>query len=78
MAAETPQDPLETIQLMVADVLVQTGKALRASRKDASGASAPVNVSLQSKMPETIRRFHDALNQIDTEIVSPRRIACLS
>lgn len=49
--------------------LVQTGKALRASRRDSQGnLSLPQGMS-QSKLPATIDLFHRALDELEGEIV---------
>lgn len=49
--------------------LVQTGKALRASRKEASGSVSAANTSARYKIPETMRTFHSALDDLEQEIV---------
>ncbi|KAI9167352.1 hypothetical protein HJFPF1_03479 [Paramyrothecium foliicola] len=74
MASPIPQDPLETLQLMVTDVLVQTGKALRASRKDGHGSTSQAHGSLQSKLPETIRTFHSALDGLENDIIRAKSV----
>lgn len=47
--------------------LIQTGKALRASRLDGSGQTLG---SVQFKLPDTLTNYHNALDKIDKEIVS--------
>ncbi|KAH8686694.1 hypothetical protein BGZ61DRAFT_43999 [Ilyonectria robusta] len=74
MASQKPQDPLDVLQLMVNDVLVQTGKALRASRKDGQGNVAQVHGSLQSKLPDTIRTFHSALDDLEHDIIRAKSV----
>ncbi|KAH7131399.1 hypothetical protein B0J13DRAFT_562529 [Dactylonectria estremocensis] len=74
MASPNAQDPLDVLQLMVNDVLVQTGKALRASRKDGQGNVAQVHGSLQSKLPDTIRTFHSALDDLENEILRAKSV----
>ncbi|KAH7127685.1 hypothetical protein EDB81DRAFT_889475 [Dactylonectria macrodidyma] len=74
MASSNTQDPLDVLQLMVNDVLVQTGKALRASRKDGQGNVAQVHGSLQSKLPDTIRTFHSALDDLENEILRAKSV----
>lgn len=49
---------------------MQTGKALRASRKDGLGNVAQAHGSLQNKLPDTIRTFHSALDDLEHDIVS--------
>lgn len=49
--------------------LVQTGKALRASRKDGSKNVVSGGTALRTKMPETMTTFHYALDDLESEIV---------
>lgn len=58
--------------------LVQTGKALRASRKDGQGNVAQAHGSLQPKLPETIRTFHSALDDLENDIVSCASFALIT
>lgn len=74
MASQKPQDPLDVLQLMVNDVLVQTGKALRASRKDAQGSVQPPHGALKSKLPDTIHTFHSALNELEWDIINSKSV----
>ncbi|KPM46180.1 hypothetical protein AK830_g330 [Neonectria ditissima] len=74
MASQMPQDPLDVLQLMVNDVLVQTGKALRSSRKDGQGNVAQAHGSLQSKLPDTIRTFHSALDDLEHDIIRAKSV----
>lgn len=52
--------------------LVQTGKALRASRRDSQGNLPPSQGVLQPKLPDTIRAFHSALDDLENDIVRMR------
>lgn len=45
--------------------LVQTGKALRSSRKDGQPMQP-----LQPKLPQTLIGFHSALDKLENDIVS--------
>ncbi|QYS99483.1 hypothetical protein H0G86_006612 [Trichoderma simmonsii] len=63
-------EPLDALQSLINDVLVQTGKALRASRRDAQGNLTHAYGPTQSKLPDTIDHFHNALNELESEIVS--------
>ncbi|KAK7418891.1 hypothetical protein QQZ08_011100 [Neonectria magnoliae] len=74
MASQMPQNPLDVLQLMVNDVLVQTGKALRSSRKDGQGNVAQAHGSLQSKLPDTIRAFHSALDDLEHDIIRAKSV----
>lgn len=48
--------------------LVQTGKALRASRRDSQGVLPPVHV-VHARLPDTIKAFHAALDDVENDIV---------
>lgn len=74
MAATPPKakDPLDALQLLVNDVLVQTGKALRASRRDSQGNLSPSFVSCQPKLPDTIKAFHAALDDLERDIIQAK------
>ncbi|KAJ4264766.1 hypothetical protein NW762_005009 [Fusarium torreyae] len=74
MAFQSSQDPLDVLQSMVNDVLVHTGKALRASRKDAQGNVQPTQVTLKSKLPESIDGFRSALNKIEWDIIDAKSV----
>lgn len=50
--------------------LVQTGKALRASRRDSQGNLTYAYGPTQAKLPDTIEQFHMTLHDLETEIVS--------
>uniref|UniRef100_A0A0D2XZQ2 Uncharacterized protein n=1 Tax=Fusarium oxysporum (strain Fo5176) TaxID=660025 RepID=A0A0D2XZQ2_FUSOF len=70
MASQSHQepDPLDVLQNMVNDVLVHTGKALRASRKDAQGSTQSTQSTLKSKLPESIDGFREALHKLEWDI----------
>ncbi|KAL7893981.1 hypothetical protein HDV63DRAFT_163103 [Trichoderma sp. SZMC 28014] len=73
-SAAPKQEPLDALQSLINDVLVQTGKALRASRKDARGNLTHVPSTSQSKLPETIRLFHRALDELEVEIIEAKSV----
>ncbi|KAF4584295.1 hypothetical protein GQ602_005668 [Ophiocordyceps camponoti-floridani] len=77
MASQLPKakDPLDALQLLVNDVLVQTGKALRASRRDSSLIiPSPVYGAMPAKLPDTIKAFHQALDELDMEIIRAKSV----
>ncbi|RDA93343.1 hypothetical protein CP533_0323 [Ophiocordyceps camponoti-saundersi (nom. inval.)] len=76
MAAQSARakDPLDALQLLVNDVLVQTGKALRASRRDGHTMVPPVHGALPAKLPDTIKAFHAALDELDSEIIGAKSV----
>ncbi|KAL7919837.1 hypothetical protein ACQKWADRAFT_300198 [Trichoderma austrokoningii] len=73
-ASAPKQEPLDALQSLINDVLVQTGKALRASRKDSRGNLAHIPSPSQSKLPETIRLFHSALDELEEEIIEAKSV----
>ncbi|KAF4441507.1 hypothetical protein F53441_12020 [Fusarium austroafricanum] len=76
MASQSHQepDPLDILQTMVNDVLVHTGKALRASRKDAQGNTQSTQATLKSKLPESIDGFREALHKLEWEIIDAKSV----
>ncbi|UNI21553.1 hypothetical protein JDV02_007533 [Purpureocillium takamizusanense] len=76
MAAPLPRakDPLDALQLLVNDVLVQTGKALRASRRDSQGNVGLAHPSAQAKLPDTIKAFHAALDDLENDIIRAKSV----
>ncbi|TQW00085.1 hypothetical protein V2A60_001207 [Cordyceps javanica] len=74
MAAPKPRDPLDALQTLLNDVLVQTGKALRASRRDSQGNLALPQGMSQSKLPLTIDAFHKALDDIEGDIMKAKSV----
>ncbi|GFP59276.1 hypothetical protein TASIC1_0012027900 [Trichoderma asperellum] len=73
-ASAPKQEPLDALQSLINDVLVQTGKALRASRKDSRGNLTHIPGTSQSKLPETIRLFHNALDELEEEIIEAKSV----
>ncbi|KAF5560377.1 hypothetical protein FNAPI_4225 [Fusarium napiforme] len=76
MASQPHQepDPLDVLQNMVNDVLVHTGKALRASRKDAQGSTQSTQSTLKSKLPESIDGFREALHKLEWDIIDAKSV----
>ncbi|QPH16807.1 hypothetical protein C2857_001528 [Epichloe festucae Fl1] len=72
MASPKAKDPLDALQLLVNDVLVQTGKALRASRRDSQGNLPPTY--MQAKLPDTINAFHRALGSLERDIINAKSV----
>ncbi|OAR01809.1 hypothetical protein LLEC1_00671 [Akanthomyces lecanii] len=74
MATPKPRDPLDALQVLLNDVLVQTGKALRASRRDGQGNSPLPQGLSQSKLPVTIDAFQRALDDIEGDIMKAKSV----
>lgn len=79
------KDPLDVLQNMVNEIvsahlttqasstdqfkLIETGKALRASSKEGAKDFSSVNARLQKNVPRTIDTFHQALDDLEWDIV---------
>ncbi|KAM0303566.1 hypothetical protein HYE67_003640 [Fusarium culmorum] len=74
MASQSSPDPLDVLQAMVDDVLVHTGKALRASRKDVQGNTQSSQATLKSKLPESIDGFREALHKLEWDIIDAKSV----
>ncbi|KAG5916932.1 hypothetical protein E4U61_003187 [Claviceps capensis] len=72
MASAMAKDPLDALQSLINDALVQTGKALRASRRDSHGNLPATH--MQAKLPDTDRAFHLALDSLDNEIIRAKSV----
>ncbi|KAH8895100.1 hypothetical protein GQ53DRAFT_77533 [Thozetella sp. PMI_491] len=64
-----PPGPLDQLQLMFNDVLVQTGKALKAAHRDGKSNTAQANLSVLTKIPQSIEIFNCALDDMESEII---------
>ncbi|TFB01536.1 hypothetical protein CCMA1212_006223 [Trichoderma ghanense] len=71
-ASPSISGPLDALQSIINDVLVQTGKALRASRRDSQGNLTYAYGPTQAKLPDTIEQFHMTLNELESEILSAK------
>ncbi|KAG6040111.1 hypothetical protein E4U19_000025 [Claviceps sp. Clav32 group G5] len=72
MASAAAKDPLDALQSLINDALVQTGKALRASRRDSHGNLPATH--MQAKLPDTDRAFHSVLDRLDNEIIRAKSV----
>ncbi|KAG5948414.1 hypothetical protein E4U60_001834 [Claviceps pazoutovae] len=72
MASAVAKDPLDALQSLINDALIQTGKALRASRRDSHGNLPATH--MQAKLPDTDRAFHLALDSLDNEIIRAKSV----
>ncbi|KAK0385774.1 hypothetical protein NLU13_6951 [Sarocladium strictum] len=73
MAEQKTQEALNTLQSMLNNVLVETGKALRAARKDGRGLNVPPREP-SGRMSESIRTFHQALDTLESDIISAKSV----
>ncbi|KAI4596547.1 hypothetical protein KJ359_005303 [Pestalotiopsis sp. 9143b] len=74
MAAPPAKDPLDVLQAMFNEVLVQTGKAVKASQVDGPRDGAIASAALRTKMPETMKTYHYALDDLESEITRAKAV----
>ncbi|KAI0128808.1 hypothetical protein BJ170DRAFT_347071 [Xylariales sp. AK1849] len=74
MATPPAKDPLDILEAMFKEVLVQTGKALKGSQKDGSRNVISAGSALRTKMPETMTTFHYALDDLESEITRAKAV----
>ncbi|ORY69920.1 uncharacterized protein BCR38DRAFT_471330 [Pseudomassariella vexata] len=72
MAAAQQEDPLDVLQKMFNEVLVQTGKAIRGANKHGSSVSG--GNMLGSKMQASMTGFHYALDDLESEITRAKAV----
>ncbi|KAH6687488.1 hypothetical protein F5X68DRAFT_11142 [Plectosphaerella plurivora] len=75
MASKSPADPLDSLQFMLNDLIVQIGKALRAASKQPGRRDVAVVQSiLQNHVPNSIEGFHSALDGMESEIMRAKAV----
>ncbi|KAH6654338.1 hypothetical protein BKA67DRAFT_658642 [Truncatella angustata] len=74
MAATVAKDPLDVLQAMFNEVLVQTGKAIKASHKDGARSGVSAGAALRTKLPETMKTYHYALDDLESEITRAKAV----
>ncbi|RFU24334.1 hypothetical protein B7463_g12004, partial [Scytalidium lignicola] len=71
---ERIKHPLAILQSMINGILIETGKALRASDKDSGKTLSQANARLRSTIPSAIDNFHQALDEIESNIVRAKAV----
>ncbi|KAL8722233.1 MAG: hypothetical protein Q9181_007530 [Wetmoreana brouardii] len=74
--AEPPKLPSDALESTLALVLKETGKFFRASQSSHSGQIGVVKAAIAQAIPAANQRFHEALDEIEIEIVRP--VLCAS
>ncbi|KAK6077812.1 hypothetical protein SCUP515_04650 [Seiridium cupressi] len=74
MSATPTKDPLDVLQAMFNEVLVQTGKAIKASQRDGARNGPSKGGALRTKMPETMKTYHYALDDLESEITRAKAV----
>ncbi|TAQ90627.1 hypothetical protein B7494_g1038 [Chlorociboria aeruginascens] len=74
MSQDHPVPPLDILQSMINAILIETGKALRATDKEGGRTKANANTRLRTTIPSTIDNFHQALDDIESDIVRAKAV----
>lgn len=68
------KNPLDSLQSMVNGILIETGRALRGSDKEGGRTFANANTRLRSTIPSAIENFHQALDDLESDIVRAKAV----
>ncbi|KAK3380380.1 hypothetical protein B0T24DRAFT_192388 [Lasiosphaeria ovina] len=74
MATPKAAEPLDVLQQMFNEVLVQTGKALRAASRDSKGNIGPATAPINTRIPASIETFNTALDELESEILKTKSV----
>ncbi|KAI1096589.1 hypothetical protein F5B19DRAFT_437141 [Rostrohypoxylon terebratum] len=68
------QHPLQVLDQMFNEILVQTGKNLKASLKEGSKRIVPIGNALQAKTADSLTSYHYALDDLESEIIRAKSV----
>ncbi|KAG0648907.1 hypothetical protein D0Z07_4615 [Hyphodiscus hymeniophilus] len=68
-----PKQPLDVLQSMINGILIEVGRALRATDKEGGTVTNP-NTRLRSFFPGAIDNFHQALDDLESDIVRAKAV----
>ncbi|KAI9649292.1 hypothetical protein NHQ30_001864 [Ciborinia camelliae] len=71
---QQPKTPLEILQMSINAVLIETGKALRATGLEGGKTMAVSAIRLHSTIPSITDNFHQALDDLEAEIVRAKSV----
>ncbi|KAK0723055.1 hypothetical protein B0T26DRAFT_750371 [Lasiosphaeria miniovina] len=74
MATSKAAEPLDVLQQMFNEVLIQTGKALRAASSDSKGNIGPATAPINTRIPASIETFNTALDELESEILKTKSV----
>ncbi|KAI1378185.1 hypothetical protein F4677DRAFT_412407 [Hypoxylon crocopeplum] len=74
MAASKQQDPLQVLDQMFNEVLVQTGKHLKASAKDGPRNIVGASNAIRAKTSSSLSTYHYALDDLESEITRAKAV----
>ncbi|PKS06796.1 hypothetical protein jhhlp_006871 [Lomentospora prolificans] len=67
-------DPLDVLQQTINDILIQTGKALKAAQNQGPRNIEQVRSILSTRMTESVESYHYALDEIEVQIVQAKSV----
>ncbi|KAI0480422.1 hypothetical protein GGR56DRAFT_272631 [Xylariaceae sp. FL0804] len=68
------EDPLQTLDRVFGEVLVQTGKQLKASAKLGHRSAAGPGTAVRAKIEDTLSTYHHALDDMESEILRAKAV----
>ncbi|TGO41459.1 hypothetical protein BHYA_0021g00280 [Botrytis hyacinthi] len=74
MAQAQPKTPLEILQIQINAILIETGKALRATGIEGGKSMAISAIRLHSTIPSITDNFHRALDDLEAEIIRAKSV----
>lgn len=75
MAPSKPiKEPLEALEAMTNEVLVQMGKALKVANRDGQKGAGQYTQNLEQRLSISNRVFHVALDEIESEIIAAKAV----
>ncbi|KAF7932998.1 uncharacterized protein EAE97_008765 [Botrytis byssoidea] len=74
MAQAQPKTPLEILQIQINAILIETGKALRATGVEGEKSMAISAIRLHSTIPSITDNFHRALDDLEAEIIRAKSV----
>ncbi|KAI1143614.1 hypothetical protein F5Y05DRAFT_1541 [Hypoxylon sp. FL0543] len=74
MAAPNPPHPLQVLDQMFNEVLVQTGKHLKANAKDSSRNTVGASSAARAKTSDSLAAYHYALDDLESEITRAKAV----
>ncbi|KAM0158299.1 hypothetical protein ACHAPG_004182 [Botrytis cinerea] len=72
--AQQPKTPLEILQIQINAILIETGKALRATGIEGGKSMAISAIRLHSTIPSITDNFHRALDDLEAEIIRAKSV----
>ncbi|KAK0711552.1 hypothetical protein B0H67DRAFT_541259 [Lasiosphaeris hirsuta] len=74
MAIPKSSKPLDVLQHMFSEVLVQTGKALRTASRDGKDANAQASVAANPRIPASIVTFNVVLDELENDLLRAKAV----